>query len=208
MSSTPDPTVNAVPGQQATPPEQRAEDPPRPRLPEIPPMIAQAQAAFRRDLAELLQTHYRQWVAYHGERRVGFARTKTELYQRCLKLGLSDWEFVVRTVEPAPDDFEWDEPAEEAPPREQKPSQLLPIEIPPMIAQAQAAFRRDLPELMKTHYRQWVAYHGERRVGFARTKTELYQRCLKLGLSDWEFVVRSVEPEPDEDLDPEELPDV
>lgn len=32
--------------------------------------------------------------------------------------------------------------------------------IPPSIAEAQEAFHRDLRELLKTHYRQWVAYHG------------------------------------------------
>lgn len=44
-------------------------------------------------------------------------------------------------------------------------SLLLPIVIPPMIERSQSAFRRDLPALMKTHYRQWVAYHGDARIG-------------------------------------------
>jgi len=42
-------------------------------------------------------------------------------------------------------------------------------EIAPMIARSQAAFRRDLPDLLKTHYRQWVAYHGEDRIRFGRS---------------------------------------
>jgi hypothetical protein len=75
---------------------------------------------------------------------------------------------------------------------------LLPI--PQMIQLSQAAFRRDLPALMKTHYGYWVAYHGEQRLGFARSKSKLVQECLRRGLKDDEFVVRGVAPEmPDDD---------
>jgi hypothetical protein len=73
--------------------------------------------------------------------------------------------------------------------------------IPEMIERSQRAFRRDLDDLLKTHYRQWVAYHGDERVGFAKTQTELYQRCLSNGWKEDEFVVRSVQPQmPDDDL--------
>ncbi|MBI1904023.1 MAG: hypothetical protein HYS13_23225 [Planctomycetia bacterium] len=68
-------------------------------------------------------------------------------------------------------------------------------QVPPMIVRSQQAFARDLPELLKTHYFQWVAYHGDERVGFGRTETELYQRCFRRGLKDDEFVVRSIEPQ-------------
>jgi hypothetical protein len=54
---------------------------------------------------------------------------------------------------------------------------------------SQAAFYRDLPELLKKHYRQWVAYHGDDFLGWARTQTELFERCLTGGLKDGEFVV-------------------
>ena len=37
--------------------------------------------------------------------------------------------------------------------------------ISPMVAKSQEAFRRDLPELLKNHYGQWVAYHGDERLG-------------------------------------------
>ena len=83
------------------------------------------------------------------------------------------------------------------PPGEPLAAGLLPI--PPLIQSAQAAFRRDLPELMKTHYRQWVVYQGDQRLGFGRSQTQLIQECLRRGLRQDEFVVRSVEPEaPDE----------
>lgn len=78
------------------------------------------------------------------------------------------------------------------------PSGLLPI--PPMIQKAQAAFRRDLPGLMETHYRQWVIYHGDQRLGFGRSQRRLIQECLRRGLKEDEFVVRCVMPDiPDDD---------
>src|SRR6266566_3120710 len=76
--------------------------------------------------------------------------------------------------------------------------------LPPMIELSLAAFRRDLPELMNTHYREWVAYHGEERVGFGKTEFELYQVCFRMGLTEEEFLVRSVESEMAEEADPNE----
>jgi hypothetical protein len=63
-----------------------------------------------------------------------------------------------------------------------------------MVEGSQAAFRRDLPDLMNRHYRQWVAYHGDERIGFGHDKVDLYNECLRRGLNRDEFVVRSVEP--------------
>ena len=75
---------------------------------------------------------------------------------------------------------------------------LLPV--PPGIQLSQAAFRRNLPQLLQTHYRQWVAYHGNQRIGFGRSKTKLIQECLRRGIPRDQFVVCSIEPEsPDED---------
>ena len=75
---------------------------------------------------------------------------------------------------------------------------LLPI--PPMIQKSLEAFRRDLPELMKTHYRQWVVYHGDKRLGFGKSQTKLIKEYLAKGIPRDQFVVCSVEPEiPDED---------
>jgi hypothetical protein len=84
----------------------------------------------------------------------------------------------------------------------------LPTALEPRIEQAQQAFRRDLPELLKlkNSARQWVAYAGDRRVALGRTKTELYQECLRRGLGRGTFVVRSIEPDALREV--EELPDV
>jgi len=73
--------------------------------------------------------------------------------------------------------------------------------VPPMIACSLEAFRRDLPALLHTHYRQWVVYHGDEQLGFGRTETELYARCLRRGLKRDEFLVCSIEPEiPDDEI--------
>ena len=77
-------------------------------------------------------------------------------------------------------------------------------EISPMIARSQAAFRRHLPELLKTHYRQWVANHGED-PSSSDAWNSLYDECDRRGWHDDEFVVRSVEPEMPYEIDPAEL---
>jgi hypothetical protein len=71
----------------------------------------------------------------------------------------------------------------------------LPFTIPPLILEAQEAFRRDLPQLLKERPGQWVAYSGEQRIGFGATQLGLYQECLRRGFKEDEFLVRSIEPE-------------
>ena len=39
-----------------------------------------------------------------------------------------------------------------------------------------------------------MAYHGDERIGFARTDTELYHECLRRGLQRGEFYVGFLEP--------------
>lgn len=71
----------------------------------------------------------------------------------------------------------------------------LPLGLRPVLPGIQRsldAFHRDLPELMKTHYGQWVAYHGDKRIGFGRTQTALYQECVRRGLKKGEFIVEGV----------------
>jgi hypothetical protein len=74
-----------------------------------------------------------------------------------------------------------------------------PNTVPEMIDRSNAAFERDLVNLLRTHYRKWVAYNGERQLGIARTETELYRKCLAMGLRPDEFVVRYIDHQmPDE----------
>ena len=85
---------------------------------------------------------------------------------------------------------------------------LLDQEVLPEIAQAHAAFRKRLPELLKTHYRKWVAFHGGELVRFGTSETELYQQCLALGHNADEILVLSIEPETAKDSGVMELLDV
>ena len=63
---------------------------------------------------------------------------------------------------------------------------------PSVERQSMNAFYRDLPQLLKTHYWKWVAYHRDQLIGVGRTQTELYKRCLRDGLKEDEFVIRFV----------------
>ena len=56
-------------------------------------------------------------------------------------------------------------------------------------------FLSDLPQLWATHPRQWVAYQGDRRIGVATQKHELYQTCFQRGLKREEFVIFCIEPQ-------------
>lgn len=83
------------------------------------------------------------------------------------------------------------------------PVDEVPDDIPEMIKKAQSAFRRDLPELLKDRRLrgQWVAYHGEKRIGTGRSKQVLYQQCLRQGMTYGEFVVRLIAPAHDEETE-------
>ena len=73
--------------------------------------------------------------------------------------------------------------------------------VAPMIARSLDAFRSDLPQLLRTHARKWVAYHGDERIAFARRRTKLYNKCRRRGLKQDEFLVLLVMAETaDEDI--------
>jgi hypothetical protein len=70
-----------------------------------------------------------------------------------------------------------------------------------MFQRSHGAYTRELPELLKQHHGQWVAYHGDQRLGFSRSKAKLIKECLRRGVPDEEFGVFLVEPYyPDEDI--------
>jgi len=71
---------------------------------ELALLMRQAHEAFCRDLGRLVEERPGQWVAYRGTSRIGFALSKTSLFQQCLSLGLKRGEFLVRSIEPAPGD--------------------------------------------------------------------------------------------------------
>jgi len=90
----------------------------------------------------------------------------------------------------------------------QEISSLLTGETSPMIRRAQAAFQRDLPQLIKNHRRLWVAYHGDLRVAIGSSKRQLFQQCRNQNLPPGEFVVRLIESEMPEEIDWNESRDV
>jgi hypothetical protein len=88
--------------------------------------------------------------------------------------------------------------------RAAKLRELLNSEPLPMIQKSIDAFRRDLPELLRTHPGKWVAYHGDQQLGFGGTQTELYQQCFAIGLTRDDFIVGFTEPgafDPDEEIE-------
>jgi hypothetical protein len=61
--------------------------------------------------------------------------------------------------------------------------------------EALRAFQRDLPSLWSERPGQWVAYRGDRQLGFASHKHELYQQCFQQGRKREEFVIFCIEPQ-------------
>jgi hypothetical protein len=74
-------------------------------------------------------------------------------------------------------------------------SEMASEAIPEGIADSIATFRRDLPTLLEEHAGDWVAYNGDRCLGFGNSKTDLYQQCLDRGIDDDRFIVEFVEPD-------------
>ena len=64
-----------------------------------------------------------------------------------------------------------------------------------LLQQARRAFQTELPELLKTHPRQWVAYRGADRIGFGPTKTQLTRECIQRRVPYEELFVRMVQPD-------------
>jgi hypothetical protein len=63
---------------------------------------------------------------------------------------------------------------------------------PPVILEAEAAFLRDLPQLLTERQGQWVAYEGAKRLGFGNTKSALVHDCWRQGYA--EFFIRRIQP--------------
>src|SRR6266487_3837990 len=83
--------------------------------------------------------------------------------------------------------------AEMTPAEREAMERWLNTPVNPKIAEGQRAFLRDLPELVNTHYRQWVAYHGSRRLGFHKSKTALYTEWVKAGIPRDELLVTGID---------------
>lgn len=78
------------------------------------------------------------------------------------------------------------------------PTQTDPVEAvekPALGPLALATYHRDLPRLLGERPGQWVAYHGDQLVGFAKTQLELVQECIRRGCRGQDIVVAPIEPE-------------
>jgi len=81
---------------------------------------------------------------------------------------------------------------------------LLNSEPLPMIQKSIDAFRRDLPELLQMNRGQYVAYHGDERIGIGRSQISLYDKCFQRGLTRDDFVVCGIDEgvfDPDEEIE-------
>ncbi|GEM_PF-2592443 len=67
-------------------------------------------------------------------------------------------------------------------------------------ALAQERFDKDLPRLLKKHYRNWVGYCGNRRIGVYETMDEVFREAERLGLDKSKCLVQYIE-EPPDDMD-------
>lgn len=68
-------------------------------------------------------------------------------------------------------------------------------ELSTLLEKAYCAFKSDLPKLLETHPRQWVAYRGSERIGFGTSKSELTEKCINRGYCYEELLVRMVQPD-------------
>lgn len=64
-----------------------------------------------------------------------------------------------------------------------------------ILEQAVRTFKSDLPKLLETHTRQWVAYHGAKQLGFGDSKAELMEGFVNQGYKQEELYIRMVQPD-------------
>lgn len=57
---------------------------------------------------------------------------------------------------------------------------------------SRAAYLERLPELVQAHHGQWVAFHGNELVGFAKSAAALYERCGAQGIERGQVYVGRV----------------
>jgi hypothetical protein len=80
------------------------------------------------------------------------------------------------------------------------PNTPFPFVTHPMIDLALKTFESELPRLWEQRPGQWVAYHGDKQLGFGKTRTELLHKFWRQGIADDELQVCLIEPLDDEDF--------
>jgi hypothetical protein len=66
-----------------------------------------------------------------------------------------------------------------------------------VFAPALDRFARELPRLLRSHYREWVIYHGKRRLGVFSSRAEAFGRAEQLHISPAECLVEYIVEPPD-----------
>lgn len=66
-----------------------------------------------------------------------------------------------------------------------------------VFASALDRFARELPRLLQSHYREWVIYHGKRRLGVYSNPEEAYRRAEQLQMNSAECLVEYIVEPPD-----------
>jgi hypothetical protein len=66
-------------------------------------------------------------------------------------------------------------------------------DVSPLIVEAASTFEKELPELLKTHPRRWIAYFGAHRVAIADQEPDLLRACYADGYDDKDLYVRRIE---------------
>jgi hypothetical protein len=70
------------------------------------------------------------------------------------------------------------------------------------LMRSQSAFERDLPELLTTHFKQWVAYADGQRLRVGKTQTELLRYCfVERKLSPKRCVITRIVPSSSSEID-------
>jgi hypothetical protein len=69
------------------------------------------------------------------------------------------------------------------------------LDLPEGIRRSQAAFLRDLPELLEDESLrgQWVIYHGDERIGIAPSDEPLIRECSRRGLKSDQYDIFVIE---------------
>jgi hypothetical protein len=72
--------------------------------------------------------------------------------------------------------------------------QWLVVRDQPIIDEGEDTFLRELPELLRSHRGEWVAYRGSSQLGFGHSKFMLWKSCEQRGFPVAEVLVRKVAP--------------
>ena len=79
--------------------------------------------------------------------------------------------------------------------------EYIPPPLPPGVVKALRVFKAHFPELLKKHPGEWAACSSDQFLFVGRSWDKIYQRCLKLGLKEEQFIVLCLLPDATEFID-------